>query len=150
MVEVRLQREYDSRGILESMTTKIQFMEWSKCPKCGHANIKAIGPPGFLGFDHADVCEYLTFRDVTAPKIGWALIKGVESCYSVVAFNTCGIEHRVFKVSGVGGRCVEVYAPEHIAAMIKVYYSDKSPYGGMGLSEYLNAVIGVTSITGAT
>jgi len=125
------------------MTAKIQCMEWPKCPKCGHSDIRV------QGFDHADVCEYLTFRDVTAAQIGWALISGGESRYIKVVFDIHGIEHRVFSVSGVGGRYMEVYAPDHIAAMIKMYYSDKSPYGGMDLSEYLDAVM-CTEVTAAT
>jgi len=121
------------------MTTEIQFQEWPKCSKCGHANLKIAGHVWLLGSDHAEICEYLTFRGVTARQIGWASIKAEHPRYVQVVFDLCKIEYRSFAVSSIAGNYVEVFAPIKVAALVKMYYSDKSPYGGIDLGEFLKS-----------
>lgn len=111
-----------------------KIQDWPTCPKCCHLEVTAYG------YVHAEVCDYLTFRDVTAPQIKWSLIPNSESRYVKVIFDVHGIDYRAFKVSSISGYYLELFAPDHIVAAVNLYYSAAEAYGGMDLAEYLEAI----------
>jgi hypothetical protein len=114
-------------------------VEWKTCSNCGHYIII------HRGSDHAELCEWLKFRDITCPEINWSLIDAPdESRYVLYTIMTMGLEYKAFYVSSLTGKYVDVFTPSHIAEMIKLYYSGKDKYAdgfaGMTLAEFLMGI----------
>jgi len=118
------------------MEDKTFDFEWETCSNCGHYIIK------HRGSDHAELCEWLKFRDVTCPKINWSLIDiSDDSKYILFTLIELGLKHKAFNVGSLTGNYVDVFAPSHIAEMVKLYYSkkDSGGFAGMTLAEFLMA-----------
>jgi len=115
------------------------FVSYPKCPKCGKDNKR------FHGFEHVEICEYFLFRDVTAPQIKWLPLTRRQQIKCIkAAFDMLHIEHRCFKMRSNSGWALYLFAPKTTVDLVNLYYSDKSPYGEMSLSEFLGATLGVT------
>ena len=115
------------------------FAPYPTCPKCGKDNKR------FRGFEHAEICEYFLFRDVTAPRIKWHLLIMSRPQIKIIkeAFDALRVEHRAFEIRGNSGEALYLFAPKTTVDLVNLYYSDKSPYGDMSLSEFLGATLGV-------
>lgn len=109
--------------------------DFERCPKC-HGYIP---PPGFKAvFEHEGICEYLIFKQTTAPSLRWVpLIEaGIEPVDLEAALIEQGIPHKTFLITGPGGRLKEIFGPSDLRVIIDTF-NNKGGYAGMDLPEFI-------------
>jgi hypothetical protein len=117
---------------------QVDIPEHSICDKCGHRYTL-----GNFAIRHSDVCDYLWFRDVEAPKIGWSSVHWIyDNYYLETVFKIHNIPYKLFKLDNLGfGRFSDLFASEDIICLINLYHS-KEGYAGMGLEEFIVSITG--------
>ena len=116
---------------------KIELPQWPTCEKCGHVIVTITRV-----YNHEDVCEFLAFRDIEAPKLGWTELihSSKDNIYIRTALEEFNVPHKTFHMNGSFGHWDELFLPATLACTIDLFYTSDG-YAGMGIEEYLHVVL---------
>lgn len=103
------------------------------CERCG-----GTIPDVPWGYDHKEVCEYVYWKTKVMEGIKYVNLQNAHtpSWELAAILDDLEIPHKLFRIRGPAGSCLEVFGPIKVQSIIQLFEGNNG-YAGMDLREFL-------------